>query len=540
MGSGVDASTEHGASGGIPSVNIGTLLPRHARYRPDHLAVVFEGDQLTFAQLNRRVNRLSNALLAAGLAKGDKIATVLPNCLEQIEAYWAAAKTGIVVVPMSPLLQESGLVSLLDDSDSELVIASGAFAETLDRIRSRLPAIRADRWVLTDESDVHFGSYASFVADSSEDEPPDAGIADADAYNIIYSSGTTGEPKGIIHTHYVRAGYCTMFASAFRMTPESVCLHAGSIVFNGAFLDLMPAMYLGCTYILHPAFDPERVIEEIERWRVTHTVMVPSQIVALLNSPAFSPKRLESLEMFQSVGAPLHLGYKTRLNEALPGRFYELYGLTEGFMTVLDKLDAVRKAGSVGTPTGFYEMRILGEDGRELSAGQIGEICGRGPLMMAGYHNRPDLTAKAIVDGWLHSGDLGYVDEDGYLFLVDRKKDMIISGGVNVYPRDIEEVAVQHPAVVEVAVFGAPDPRWGETPVAAVVLRDRSVGARDLVEWINTRVAAKFQRVGDVMVVDTFPRNVAGKTMKRVLQEQYQNRCLAPSVERSGTRPPST
>lgn len=505
-------------------MNIGTLLSRHARYRPDHVAVVFEGERLSFAQLNRRVNRLSNALLGAGLAKGDKITTVLPNCLEQIDVYWAAAKTGVVAVPMSPLLQESGLISLLDDSESKLVIASGAFAETLDRIRTRLPTILPDRFVLTAEAIVGFRTYASFVANASADEPPDVGLSDADPYNIIYSSGTTGEPKGIIHTHYVRAGYCTMFASAFRMTPESVCLHAGSIVFNGAFLDLMPAMYLGCTYILHPAFDPERVIGEIERSRVTHIVMVPSQIVALLNSPSFSSKRLESLEMIQSVGAPLHLEYKTKLNEALPGRFYELYGLTEGFMTVLDNLDAVRKMGSVGTPMGFYEMRILGEDGRELPARQIGEICGRGPLMMAGYHNRPDLTAKAIVEGWLHSGDLGYVDEDGYLFLVDRKKDMIISGGVNIYPRDIEEIAVQHPAVVEVAVFGAPDQRWGETPVAAVVLRDRNVGAPELVEWINSRVAAKFQRVSDVMVVETFPRNVAGKTMKRVLQELYRNR----------------
>jgi long-chain acyl-CoA synthetase len=321
----------------------------------------------------------------------------------------------------------------------------------------------------------------------------------------------------------VRAGYCTLFASAFRMTPESVCLHAGSIVFNGAFLDLMPAMYLGCTYILHPAFDAGRLIEEVERSRVTHMVMVPSQIIALLNHPAFAPERLRSLEMIQSVGAPLHLEHKRRLNEALPGRFYELYGLTEGFMTVLDRQDAVRKAGSVGTPIAFFEMRILDEDGREVPAGQVGEICGRGPLMMAGYYKRPDLTAKAIVDGWLHSGDLGYVDEEGYLFLVDRKKDMIISGGVNVYPRDIEEVVIQHPAVVESAVFGVPDPRWGETPVAAVVLREvAAVRADELADWINARVGAKFQRVSDVMIVETFPRNVAGKTLKRVLQDQYK------------------
>jgi long-chain acyl-CoA synthetase len=503
-------------------MNIGTLLPRHARYRSDHLAVVFEDQRVTFRQLNARVNRLANALLAGGLSKGDKIATVLPNCLEQLDVYWAAAKTGIVVVPMSPLLQESGLAALLDNSDSKLVISTAALAGALDRVRDRLAAIRADRWVLTDGVHPGFRRYADFVAEAPESEPADAGLTDADPYNLIYSSGTTGEPKGIVHTHYVRAGYCTMFASAFRMTPESVCLHAGSIVFNGAFLDLMPWMYLGGTYILHPAFDAGRVIEEVARSRVTHMVMVPSQIIALLNHAAFVPERLASLEMIQSVGAPLHLEYKNRLNEALPGRFYELYGLTEGFMTVLDRTDAVRKAGSVGVPIALYEMRILDEDGREVPAGQVGEICGRGPLMMAGYYKRPDLTAKAIVDGWLHSGDLGYVDEDGYLFLVDRKKDMIISGGVNVYPRDIEEVAIQHPAVREVAVFGVQDSRWGETPVAAVILHEQAaIDRRELAEWINARVGAKFQRVNDVMIVEDFPRNVAGKTLKRVLQEQY-------------------
>jgi long-chain acyl-CoA synthetase len=506
-------------------MNISTLLSRHARYRPDHLAVVFEGERLTFRQLNARVNRLANALRAAGLTKGEKIATVLPNCLEQLDVYWAAAKTGLVVVPISPLLQDSGLLSLLDNSDARLVVSTAAFADVLDRIRERLPGIGSDRWVLTDGSRPGFQAYGALVAGAGEDEPPDAAITGADPYNIIYSSGTTGEPKGIVHTHDVRAGYCTLFASAFRMSPESVCLHAGSIVFNGAFLDLMPWMYLGCTYILHPAFEADRVIAEVERSRVTHMVMVPSQIIALLNSPGFAPKRLESLEMIQSVGAPLHLEYKRRLNEALPGRFYELYGLTEGFMTVLDKHDAVRKAGSVGTPIACYEMRILDDAGRDLPAGQVGEICGRGPLMMAGYYKRPDLTAKAVVDGWLHSGDLGYVDDEGYLFLVDRKKDMIISGGVNVYPRDIEEVAIRHPAVVEVAVFGVADPRWGETPVAAVVLRQRgAVTASELAAWINARVGAKFQRVSAVMVVETFPRNVAGKTLKRVLQEQYRAR----------------
>jgi long-chain acyl-CoA synthetase len=504
-------------------MHIGSLLTRHARFRADHLALVFEDHRLTFHALNARVNRLANALLDAGLGKGDKVATVLPNCLELMETYWAAAKTGLVVVPMSPLLQEGGLAALLDNSDTALVMATGGFAETLDRIRDRLPAIRADRWVLTDgPARSGFRRYPDLVARGAVDEPPDAALTAADPYNIIYSSGTTGEPKGIVHTHGVRAGYCTLFASAWRMTPESVVLHAGSIVFNGAFLDLMPWMFLGCRYILHPAFDAGRMIAEIERSRVTHVVMVPSQVVALLDSPGFAPDRLASLEMLQSVGAPLHLEHKQRLNAALPGRFYELYGLTEGFMTVLDCRDAVRKAGSVGVPMPFFEMRIVDEGGRDVSPGEVGEICGRGPLLMAGYYKRPDLTARAVVDGWLHSGDLGYVDADGFLYLVDRKKDMIISGGVNVYPRDIEEVVVQHPAVREAAVFGVADPRWGETPVAAVVLREpNAIEPRALVDWVNGRVSAKFQRLSDVMLVDDLPRNVAGKTLKRVLAIRY-------------------
>jgi long-chain acyl-CoA synthetase len=506
-------------------MHLGTLLSRHARSRPDHLAVVVGHERLTFRQLNARVNRLANALLAAGLGKGDKVATIVPNCLEQLEVYLAATKTGIVVVPLSPLLQESGLISLLANADALMVISVRALAPALDRVRAKLTTIRSNRWVLVDGERPGFRSYTSLVAGVLETEPPDARLTGSDPYNIMYTSGTTGEPKGIVLTHEIRANYGTLMATLCRMTPESVVLHAGYLVFNGAFIDLMPWLLLGGTYILHRAFDADAVIAEIEASRVTHIVMVPSQIVAVLNSPHFSPARLASLEMLLTVGAPLHVEHKQRLIEALPGRFYELYGLTEGFVTVLDKTDAVRKMGSVGVPVAFYEMRILDEQGRDAPPGQVGEICGRGPLMMPGYYKRPDLTRQVIVDGWLHSGDLGYVDEEGYLYLVDRKKDMIISGGVNVYPRDIEEVVVQHPGVREVAVFGVPDAKWGETPIAAVVLRSPGAAtAQELRDWVNARVSAKFQRISDVVIVDDFPRNVAGKTLKRVLQEQHGRR----------------
>jgi acyl-CoA synthetase (AMP-forming)/AMP-acid ligase II len=348
-------------------------------------------------------------------------------------------------------------------------------------------------------------------------------LDDGDPFNIMYTSGTTGLPKGIVHTHYVRMNYCTIFASSFRMSPESVVLHAGSIVFNGAMLDLMPWMFLGCSYILHASFDPLAVIRDIEREEVTHIVLVPAQIIALLNCPEFDAGRLASLEMILSVGAPLHLEHKHRLNEVLPGRFYELYGLTEGFATVLDCRDSLRKEGSVGVPPPFYELKIMGEDARPCAPGVTGEICGRGPVMMPGYYKRPDLTAEAIVDGWLKTGDLGYVDEEGFLYLVDRLKDMIVSGGVNVYPRDIEEVMAGHPDVSEVAVFGVPHETWGEVPVAAVL---RAAGSdldpAELIAWTNGHVGAKYQRIVDVMVMDSFPRNIAGKTLKRELRERYK------------------
>jgi acyl-CoA synthetase (AMP-forming)/AMP-acid ligase II len=244
-----------------------------------------------------------------------------------------------------------------------------------------------------------------------------------------------------------------------------------------------------------------------------------------LNAANFSPAALQSLEMILSLGAPLLREHKEELNRYLPGRFYELYGLTEGFVTVLDKMDYAAKPDSVGVPPPFFDMRIVDESGNDLPAGEVGEICGRGPILMPGYYKRPDLTSEAIKDGWLHSGDMGYVDEDGFLYLVDRKKDMIISGGVNVYPRDIEEIIARHPAVQEVAVFGIPHPKWGETPLAAVILQQlESISADELRDWINANVSAKFQRVQDVFIMEDFPRNVAGKTLKRVMREKYRER----------------
>jgi long-chain acyl-CoA synthetase len=502
-------------------LNAGRLITHHARYRPNHLAVITGEHRFTYAAYNQRVNRLANVLRSLGVEKGDKVATLLPNCLELMEIYWAAAKIGAVTVPLSNLLRGRGLTTLLNDSDTRVLFANHAMQSEIDAIRTDLTGMYPQGFILTDGEVDGYANYHTLTQSASTDEPPAVEIDGSDPFNIIYSSGTTGLPKGIVLTHDIRAHYGSQFANAYRITPESVILHTGALVFNGAFLTFMPHMFLGTTYILHKQFSPEALIETVHEERVTHIKMVPTQIVALLNSPNFDPAKLETLEMIGSVGAPLLREQKDALNRALPGRFYELYGLTEGFMTILDKYHPASKIDSVGTPPPLMDIRIVNESGQDVPTGEIGEIVGRGPMLMSGYYKRPDLTAQAVRDGWLFTGDLGYLDEDGFLYLVDRKKDLIISGGVNVYPRDIEEVIVQHPAVKEAAVLGVQSEKWGETPVAAVTLKQPdSISETELLDWVNAHVEARYQRISAVRIMADFPRSAAGKTLKRVMRDE--------------------
>jgi len=342
----------------------------------------------------------------------------------------------------------------------------------------------------------------------------------------VYTSGTTGTPKGILHTHFARERMASSLALAFGVRESSKTLLTTPLFTNGTWAVMLPTVLLGGTVVLMRRFDPKAFLNLVEREKCTHTLMVPTQFNMVLQDPDLRRRDLSSLEALVSVGSALRLETRTAILAAFPCEFYELYGLTEGVGTVIGRRHMALKPGSVGKPGTGNDIRIIDPAGRELPGGEIGEIVGYASGLMKGYYKRPDLTEEILWRDergrtYIKTGDVGRLDEDGFLYLLDRKKDMIVSGGINVFASDVEEVFSRHPEVADVAVIGAPHETWGETPVALVIPKPgASIAEDELREWGNARLG-KYQRVSEVRLWDHFPRNALGKVLKRGLREAY-------------------
>jgi len=497
----------------------------HARYAPAKDAVICGEERVSWAEMDRRLNRIANALGALGIGRGDKVAVLMTNSVAGLLTILGVVKAGACAVPLSGLLTGPQLSVLIDDADAVLLIASADYQPVIEPERSTLEKLRTDGWLLHDGDAAGWRRWESLL-DAAAETPPKVRYRMDDEFNIIYSSGTTGMPKGIMQTHRPRQhwSYSNSIELAFNI--DSRALATTPVYSNGTFLMILPALFTGATLVVMPSFSPRGFLETVVREKITHTFMVPPQFIAILADPKLSTFDLSSLQVMLSAGSPLRRDTKTAVIERLGPGLFEMYGFSEGFATMIRPYQHADKFGSVGTPVLGFEVRIVDEAGKELPRGETGEIAGYGGGQMKGYHKRPEETARIVYPdergrAFLGSGDIGRLDEDGFLYILDRKKDMIISGGFNVFPADIESVVGAHDGVADVAVIGIPDDKWGETPLALVIPKDDGATTPEAIrDWVNQRVA-KHQRLAGVVFREEFPRNALGKVLKRLLRETY-------------------
>lgn len=508
--------------------NVQLWLPRqwavHAQFRRNKTAVICGDRRLTWEEMNQGMNRIANALLARGAGRGTKVAVLMSNSIEMLLVMGGIAKAGACMVPLSTMLKPDQIAMLLNDSGSEMVFVS-ASARGLVEDRAKLTSVRKDGFISTDFSDDGWETLEAFTAGASAEEPKVAYDLDDD-FNIIYSSGTTGIPKGIVHSHRARQHWSYSNAVEMGIDDRAVCLVTTALYSNGTWFMVLPPLMAGATIIIMKSFSPGEFLETVERERVTHTFVVPAQCIMMLEHPDCGKRDLSSLRMMLSAGSSLRLDTREQVEARLTPNLYELYGFSEGFATIVKPGQSENKPGTVGRPVLGFDMVILDDKGNVLPAGEPGEIAGWGPGLMTRYHNRPEQTAELIWRdplgrSFLRGGDVGKVDEDGFLYILDRKKDMIISGGFNIFPTDIEEVVGRHPDVLDVTVIGVPHPKWDETPLALVIPRDPAkADAEAILTWANERLA-KTQRLSGVEFRSEFPRNALGKVLKRELREPY-------------------
>jgi acyl-CoA synthetase (AMP-forming)/AMP-acid ligase II len=506
-----------------------SFLDYWAREQPDAEFAVQHGQSTTYAQASDAVNQLANAFLGSGLHQGDRIAILAKNRVEYVLIYFAASKAGIVPVPLNYRLSPPQWAAILADAQPRLLIAEQEFIDAIEAIRGDLPTVQ--RFVTFDAPSVQgWQQYEHWVAD----QPPVAVSvqldADGDLYQM-YTSGTTGLPKGALLTHSSVIANITQISLAHRGAPGERSLVVLPLFHAAAVPTTFSSLFWGGALYILEQFDPAEVVRALSEERISFATLVPAMIqTCLLAVPDLAERRYEHLRTIYYGASPISEQTLQRAMRIFPCGFIQSYGMTEATQAVAFLLPADHRHAMSGQPQLLLsagraavgtEVQIVGPNDTPLPAGVLGEIVVRGPQLMKGYWNRPQETAATLRDGWLHTGDAGMLDEMGYLYVQDRIKDMIVSGGENVYPSVVENVLYQHPEVAEVAVIGVPDERWGETVKALVVLQTGAAASADeLIVFCRDKLAG-FERPRSVDFVQALPRTPTGKVLKRLLREPY-------------------
>jgi fatty-acyl-CoA synthase len=506
-----------------------THLERHASQTPDRPALRFRGATTTWRELRDRVAVLAGALARRGVGAGDRVAVLMSNRLEFLEAVLAANRLGAIAVPVNFRLTADEVAYVLQDAGARVLVVDGATAATGDAARRRDPA--PARLVVVGEVPAGLAPDAERYADLLAEPGEPLGfldVAEDSPALIMYTSGTTGRPKGAVLSHSnLQAQALTVIRAWGWSDADEVNLCASPLFHIGGIGSVVPLLLIGGCLVVMPsgAFDAGEVLDVLESERVTGVFLVPTQWQALCEDPSVPRRDLSALKTTCWGAAPASTTLLQRMAEVFPGASnIAVFGQTEmsPITCVLDGKDALRKIGSVGKPISTLAVRVVDDQMRDVPPGDVGEIVYRGPTQMAGYWQDEQATAEAFAGGWFHSGDLVRVDEEGFVYVVDRAKDMIISGGENIYCAEVENALAAHPAIREVGVIGRPHPRWGETPVAVVALQETAAAlpAEELRAWAVGRLASyKIPRV--VEVLEALPRNASGKVLKGALRERF-------------------
>ena len=511
---------------------MGDMLRRDAKLFGRKTALIEGSQRFLYSEVNSRVNRLANGLLQLGLKKGDKVAFMGKNCHEFVEYYFALAKSGLVSVPLNARLSSDEAAYIVDHSESVALICTEGLNRTVSKTIETTPGLR---WGISiGQNATDFLSYEGVLEQGADEEPGQEPDPD-DVALIMYTSGATGIPKGVVTTYRNIMANTNTMCLELRIVPEDITLLVMPLFHNGGLWPIMSQVYRGGTTVLMPHFDVEETLKKVDEERITFLNLVPTMLIRIVTHPNLSAYGLESLRLIMYAGAPIPLEQLKKAMRILgPHRFYNGLGCTEAsggllsFPTTEHALEGPKaaKLGSVGKDTSGVEVLIVDDRGRELPCGEVGEVIGRGDNIAKGYWKMPEETAEVFKNGWLYTGDLGYRDEDGYVFIVDRKKDIIITGGENVSSREVEEVLHQHPAVREAAVIGVPDEEWGEAVKAVVVLAPHTsgeVGEAELIEFCKSRLAG-YKKPGSIDIMDELPKNAAGKIDKASLKRLYKDK----------------